>query len=394
MSLKSRALLFLIFQKVCMRYFGESLPTTCDGKCGQKFINDTLIHQQRIEMIKQEILDKLGLQAPPEKRGSLNDIPKALLDGFRRSVEKSRRLKIMKERENVKKMIILAENVNVSEISTAHEKIIHLHDINVVEILYVLSLKKLYDCITELDKLFPQVSSGEKRQVIKLKYASQSHFSVVENMRLWLYIKPINTSRISVISVVQSSKEKEQIQRIMLRKKLNYFKTGWFEIKINDIKTWTRKTYSGHLLVDLKLRIHCKNCKLEMSGENQPFLELTEKSRVLRRNRRNIMCRKDSKVCCLQRFYVSFKDIGWDDWIISPPGYNAQQCRGSCDSLGVGSTDHASIIKAVADKRKIDAKLCCTAQQYDSLSILYKDSEGNLVKQGIKDMIATHCGCG
>lgn len=213
-------------------------------------------------------------------------------------------------------------------------------------------------------------------------------------MRLWLYIKPINTSRISVISVVQSSKEKEQFQRIMLRKKVNYFKTRWFEIKINDIKTWTRKTYSGHLLVDLKLRIHCKNCKLEMSGENQPFLELTEKSRVLRRNRRNIMCRKDSKVCCLQRFYVSFKDIGWDDWIIGPPGYNAQQCRGSCDSLGVGSTDHASILKAVADKRKIDATLCCTAQQYDSLSILYKDAEGNLVKQDIKDMIATHCGCG
>ena len=35
--------------------------------------------------------------------------------------------------------------------------------------------------------------------------------------------------------------------------------------------------------------------------------------------------------CQKQEMHVNFKDLGWDEWIIAPPGFKSFKCSGGCD---------------------------------------------------------------
>lgn len=55
---------------------------------------------------------------------------------------------------------------------------------------------------------------------------------------------------------------------------------------------------------------------------DRPFLIVqTDPTTAKRIRRRAIDCSGAIKgQCCKQRFYVSFTQLGWDDWIIAPQG--------------------------------------------------------------------------
>jgi len=55
---------------------------------------------------------------------------------------------------------------------------------------------------------------------------------------------------------------------------------------------------------------------------DRPFLVVrTDPTAAKRVRRRAIECSGAVKgQCCKQRFYVSFSQLGWDDWIIAPQG--------------------------------------------------------------------------
>ncbi len=62
------------------------------------------------------------------------------------------------------------------------------------------------------------------------------------------------------------------------------------------------------------------------------------------RNRRSV--RALTSTCQRTNLYVDFTKIGWSGWIISPRGYNAYSCTGSCPfPLGEGlrATNHATV---------------------------------------------------
>lgn len=66
-----------------------------------------------------------------------------------------------------------------------------------------------------------------------------------------------------------------------------------------------------------------------------------------RRDKRHANCQPGVNECCRESLYVSFAEIGWDDWIIMPPGYNAYFCKGSCAtaaSVTLSATQHNSIL--------------------------------------------------
>lgn len=52
----------------------------------------------------------------------------------------------------------------------------------------------------------------------------------------------------------------------------------------------------------------------------------------MKRQRRSINCSAGVSECCREKLYISFAEIGWDDWILHPHGYDAYFCRGSCAS--------------------------------------------------------------
>ncbi|KAJ8284722.1 hypothetical protein COCON_G00035720 [Conger conger] len=96
--------------------------------------------------------------------------------------------------------------------------------------------------------------------------------------------------------------------------------------------------------------------------------------------------------------YVDFEKIGWSGWIISPRGYNAYHCTGSCPfPLGesLRATNHAtvqSIVNALKLSREVETP-CCVPDKLQSISLLYFDDEENVVLKQYDDMVALSCGC-
>ncbi|XP_043990023.1 anti-dorsalizing morphogenic protein [Gambusia affinis] len=105
-----------------------------------------------------------------------------------------------------------------------------------------------------------------------------------------------------------------------------------------------------------------------------------------------------SKPCQRLPLYVDFEEIGWSGWIVSPRGYNAYHCKGSC-SFPLGQnmrpTNHAtvqSIINALKLIRGIETP-CCVPDKLFSINLLYFDDDENVVLKQYNDMVAGSCGC-
>ncbi|KAK7134199.1 hypothetical protein R3I93_017567 [Phoxinus phoxinus] len=127
------------------------------------------------------------------------------------------------------------------------------------------------------------------------------------------------------------------------------------------------------------------------------FLEPTESLvRSTMRKRRSV--RAVTSPCQRTNLYVDFTKIGWSGWIISPRGYNAYSCMGSCPfPLGEGlrATNHATV-RSIMNALKLSqdaGKPCCVPDVLHPISLLYFDDEENVVLKQYNDMVAGSCGC-
>ncbi|NWU00650.1 INHBC protein, partial [Urocynchramus pylzowi] len=131
-----------------------------------------------------------------------------------------------------------------------------------------------------------------------------------------------------------------------------------------------------------------------------PFVVAQARARTPHRlHRRGVDCGADSRMCCRQEFFVDFKEIGWEDWIIQPEGYHMNFCAGLCPLHmagipGLAASFHTAVlnrIKAASAAAAVDS--CCVPTQRRPLSLLYYDRDSNIVKTDIPDMIVDSCGC-
>uniref|UniRef100_A0A8C6TMX1 TGF-beta family profile domain-containing protein n=1 Tax=Neogobius melanostomus TaxID=47308 RepID=A0A8C6TMX1_9GOBI len=108
---------------------------------------------------------------------------------------------------------------------------------------------------------------------------------------------------------------------------------------------------------------------------------------------------RPAHTCQRVPLFVDFEEIGWSGWIISPRGYNAHHCRGSCPFPLGGSlraTNHAtvrSIMHALKLSNDEVGAPCCVPDKLQSISLLYFDDEENVVLKQYDDMVALSCGC-
>lgn len=110
----------------------------------------------------------------------------------------------------------------------------------------------------------------------------------------------------------------------------------WVRINItHHVKHWIKY----HDLIHT-IQIECETCSNQTSIpissqlEEKPFIIIdTRMKEVSARSKRNPICQPGSKGCCKESLYVDFKQIGWNDWILAPPGYHANFCRGSCNEV-------------------------------------------------------------
>jgi len=132
---------------------------------------------------------------------------------------------------------------------------------------------------------------------------------------------------------------------------------------------------------------------------NRPFLVLhTESARTRRVRRRAVDCGGAlSGQCCKESFYVSFKALGWDDWIIAPRGYFANYCRGDCTGSfrtpDTFQTFHAHFIEEYRKMGLLNGmRPCCAPIKFSSMSLIYYGDDG-IIKRDLPKMVVDECGC-
>ncbi|XP_028291893.1 inhibin beta B chain [Gouania willdenowi] len=161
-----------------------------------------------------------------------------------------------------------------------------------------------------------------------------------------------------------------------------------------------------------ELEVHCDNC--EMVGvapvlvdpgdpSHRPFLvvrarQVDGKHRI---RKRGLECDGTSGgLCCRQQFYIDFRLIGWNDWIIAPAGYYGNYCEGSCPAYmagvpGSASSFHTAVVNQYRMRGMSPGSVnsCCIPTKLSTMSMLYFDDEYNIVKRDVPNMIVEECGC-
>ncbi|NP_001315164.1 bone morphogenetic protein 7b [Cynoglossus semilaevis] len=106
----------------------------------------------------------------------------------------------------------------------------------------------------------------------------------------------------------------------------------------------------------------------------------------------------DQKQACKKHeLFVSFRDLGWQDWIIAPEGYAAYYCEGECAfplNSYMNATNHAIVQTLVHFiNPETVPKLCCAPTQLHAISVLYFDDSSNVILKKYRNMVVRACGC-
>lgn len=112
---------------------------------------------------------------------------------------------------------------------------------------------------------------------------------------------------------------------------------------------------------------------------------------------RNRTKKKPRGICQRHALWVDFEDVGWNDWIVAPRGYDAFYCKGECripmaDHLN--ATNHAVVQSLVNSiNGQLAPRACCVPTQLTTISLLYLDDLNKLVLKKYQDMAVVGCGC-
>lgn len=192
------------------------------------------------------------------------------------------------------------------------------------------------------------------------------------------------------------------------------------------VERWLRQPKNNHgLLVQitsgqsnnapLRRHIRLKRSAEDMDDDwqqQQPFLiTYTDDGRYKQRQIEDVIAarhkrattrrqhrRKDGRQICQRKpLYIDFTSVGWNDWIVAPPGYDAYYCEGVCPfplTDHLNSTNHAVVQGLVnsADKKMVPGP-CCIPTQLNPISMLYLDDQNKVVLKNYQDMMVVGCGC-
>uniref|UniRef100_W5M1T3 Inhibin beta B chain n=2 Tax=Lepisosteus oculatus TaxID=7918 RepID=W5M1T3_LEPOC len=116
--------------------------------------------------------------------------------------------------------------------------------------------------------------------------------------------------------------------------------------------------------------------------------------------KRGLECDGTTNLCCRQQFYIDFRLIGWNDWIIAPSGYFGNYCEGNCPAYmagvpGSASSFHTAVVNQYRMRGMSPGSMnsCCIPTKLSTMSMLYFDDEYNIVKRDVPNMIVEECGC-
>lgn len=183
--------------------------------------------------------------------------------------------------------------------------------------------------------------------------------------------------------------------------RLEVQRAGWATLDVGQAVQSLFSQGSQRLTVELEVEEDWGSPLLAGHGDSHwPFVAAQARARLPHRiQRRGIDCGADSRMCCRKEFFVDFKEIGWEDWIIQPEGYHMNYCVGLCPMHmagipGLAASFHTAVLNLIkANNADAAVDSCCVPTQRRPLSLLYYDRDSNIIKTDIPDMIVDACGC-
>ncbi|KAL7870105.1 hypothetical protein AOLI_G00140930 [Acnodon oligacanthus] len=181
------------------------------------------------------------------------------------------------------------------------------------------------------------------------------------------------------------------------------FKGGGYNISLNlqDSTSPVLIVFSDD--IENRKRQAKSNAVEMMSREDESFLlkvdaledydgevQLDPRPRRRKRQAQRNYCRRTS-------LRVNFKDIGWDQWIVAPPEYEAYECKGVCSfplTNDVTPSKHAIIqtLMHLSNPKKAN-KACCVPTKLDPITVMYQDNGVITVRHLYEEMKVAKCGC-
>ncbi|KAG6923135.1 inhibin beta C subunit [Chelydra serpentina] len=185
------------------------------------------------------------------------------------------------------------------------------------------------------------------------------------------------------------------------RRQLEVTRGGWAAV---EVRTAVQSCFSKggqRLTAELELEGSPEPALLLSSSDShRPFMVAKARASPRHRiRRRAVECNSKSRTCCRKQFFVDFKEIGWEDWIIQPEGYRMDYCTGPCPAHvagmpGLAASFHTAVLNLIkANDAHAAFSSCCVPTRRRPLSLLYYDQDSNVVKTDIPDMVVDACGC-
>ncbi|XP_077100213.1 inhibin subunit beta Aa [Siphateles boraxobius] len=273
----------------------------------------------------------------------------------------------------------------------------------------------------------PETEQAEQTEIITFAEAGEApgfvnfliskeggEMSLVEQANVWLFLRLPKGNRTRANVTIRLLQQQGKGEKVLAEKSLDTRRSGWHTFPVSaSVQALLQNGGST-----LSLRISCPLCADaratpvlvtpgggEREQSHRPFLmavvrQMDDLSQR-RRRKRGLECDGKVRVCCKRQFYVNFKDIGWNDWIIAPSGYHANYCEGDCPShvasiTGNSLSFHSTVINHYRMRGYspfTNIKSCCVPTRLRAMSMLYYNEEQKIVKKDIQNMIVEECGC-
>ncbi|XP_006634550.1 inhibin subunit beta Ab [Lepisosteus oculatus] len=279
------------------------------------------------------------------------------------------------------------------------------------------SRAEMSELAEQTSEIITFAEAGDSSDFVRFQISKEGNdLSLVEQANVWLFLKLSKTNRSRAKVTIQLYQKKQgtdgaELDVVISEKAVDTRRSGWHTLPVSgSIQALLEKGYSS-----LDLRIVCEQCKEagatpilvekdEREQSHRPFLMVVvrqSEDHPHRRRKRGLECDGKIRICCKKQFHVSFKDIGWNDWIIAPSGYHANYCEGDCPTNVAGITGsslsfHSTVINHYRMRGYgpfTNIKSCCVPTKLRAMSMLYYDEGQKIVKKDIQNMIVEECGC-
>ncbi|XP_016954975.1 inhibin beta A chain [Drosophila biarmipes] len=354
----------------------------CESSRQVEHITEEQLTHLRIEFVKQQILEKLRLKESPKV--SAMDLPKPIFDGMTFShpddSTKNKDLDDYYARTSKKFILLNREEEECNRLGGGKSNPSMCFSFKIDD-----ADAEGFDVNTAVLWLFKNKQNRTEDKDSQNSTSSQQTIVVseveVDPQKDSKYLTATKTIAIQSVNVQDE----------------------WMKIDIEwPIKHWM----SGHELSHL-IQITCGGCEvsdmeeiISADKDYRPFIMIDMQNRRRKsRQKRSINCSSGMTECCREHLYISFRDIGWSNWILKPEGYNAYFCRGSCSSVASvtqAASHHSSIMKILSTSganKSLELVPCCTAKQYSSLQLVVMDSSNTATVKTLPNMVVESCGC-